>query len=155
MTSETLFLFPRLSPVVLSMPSRKASAGKKKVEKEIESSPPGQLVPLPSVFNLFPLSRPHDTRTSSTRDSPPSSTFPLHSLFLTLKFRPYFVAPRTAKSWRIVDFLKEHKRAPDRCGPPWKGLRKPRAARVRLVNSKKIYDINCFSEKKEKKKKEE
>lgn len=126
------------------MPFRKASAGKKKVEEEIESSPPGQLVPLPSVFNLFPLSRPHDTRTSSTRDSPPS-TFPLRSLLLSFsRSQVIFLLRRacTAESYRIVDFLKEHKRTPE-------VERKPRGARVRSVVRRKPA-ILIVSEKKDK-----
>lgn len=72
-TFETLFLFPWLSPVILSMPSRKASAGKKEEEKEIESSFPDQLVPLLFVFNLsLPVSSSRHRNESSTRDDSPS-----------------------------------------------------------------------------------
>lgn len=129
------------------MPFRKASAGKKKVEEEIESSPPGQLVPLPSVFNLFPLSRPHDTRTSSTRDSPPS-TFPSSfsaSLFLSLSS---YIPTSSRLYRRIVSYCRLFEKN-TKGRPKWKGLRKPRGARVRSVVRRKPA-ILIVSEKKDK-----
>lgn len=87
----------------------------------------GQLVPLPSVFNLFfPPSSDllvclHDEPDERPSRSPSSPSLPLLS----------FARFRTAELWSIVDFLKEHKRKLFSLREPlWSGLRKLLRARV-------------------------
>jgi len=78
------------------MPSRKTSVvGKKKEEKEIETSPPGQLVPLPSLISPR-LSR-HEDELDERHRYPPSLPSSFFSSF------SYYT------EYRSVDFLKEHK----------------------------------------------
>lgn len=105
-------------------------------ERDWIVSSPGQLVPLPSVFNLSPFLPPplkpvclHDDKPDEKDRSILSLS--LRLLYLLLSFARF----RTAELWSIVDFLKEHKRKLSsllRERPLWSGLRKPARARVHL-----------------------